>query len=153
FSQPLAFFGTQVAFTDVFAQILEHGTPPKDYRRERNRSLSPRRLHSSYYWPVMPGTRRLFRAEGGQFWFVCYPAKVRFLVVTWAARLTAGASEFFILSQSGERPERSHGRDGGSCVLTRAASSLRTPPSRPRASRDSGALGLRSVRFALKAGN
>jgi len=66
----------------------------------------------------MPETVRLFRAEVEQFRFVCYRTKVRFLAVTaWAAwvyrpqsssasRLTAGASEFFILSQSGERPER-----------------------------------------------
>ena len=79
------------------------GAPPKDYRRERHRSLSHRCLHSRYYWPVMPETVRLFRAEVEQFRFVCYRTKVRFLAVTaWAAwvyrpqsfsasRLTAGA--------------------------------------------------------------
>src|SRR5262249_53754215 len=86
FSQPLAFFGTQVTFADVFAQILEYGAPPKDYRRERNRSLSHRCLHSSFYLPVVVETVRLFLAEGEQFRFVCYRTKVRFLAVTaWAA--------------------------------------------------------------------
>jgi hypothetical protein len=37
----------------------------------------------------------------------CYRSlKCVFWSSPWAARLTAGASEFFILSQSGERPER-----------------------------------------------
>src|SRR5262245_44194556 len=53
FGQPLAFLRTAKALVDVFAEVLEHGAPPKDDRRERDRSLSHRRLSSGCYWPMM----------------------------------------------------------------------------------------------------
>src|SRR5262245_34306677 len=69
----------------------------------------------SYDWPVMPETVRLFWAEVERFRFVCYrhgafPHRMGRLVYrpqsSSASRFTAGAFAFFILSQSGERPER-----------------------------------------------
>src|SRR5215469_8176869 len=41
------------ALADFFAEVLEHGAPPKNYRRERDRSLSHRRLGFGCYWPMM----------------------------------------------------------------------------------------------------
>jgi len=76
--------------------------------------------------PVIPEIVRLYRAEVEQFWFACYRTeslfppssdgrsccgtlqdRVRYRPQSSSAsRFTAGATGFFILSQSGERPER-----------------------------------------------
>jgi hypothetical protein len=53
-----------------------------------------------------------------------------------ASRLTAGASGFFILSQSGERPERV-GRVLSCLSITCPASSMRKPPCCSRVRRTS----------------
>src|SRR5262249_10344975 len=105
FSEPIAFFGTQVAFTDVFAQILEHGAPPTGGSATGLSATDACIL--SYYLPVMPENRRLFRAGVEQFLFVCYRTKVRFLAVTAWAAWSTGPSPLPLLASRPLQPSSS----------------------------------------------
>src|SRR5215510_16058422 len=64
FRQQPAFLRTLKALTDFFAEVLEHGAPPKNYRRERDWSLSHRRLSSGCCLADDDGSLRQLTACG-----------------------------------------------------------------------------------------